>query len=353
VARRHRQNIGTIVEAARLRVKKMYGPNSGRILGEIEEYFAQGLTPGDTFLFAGEVLSFERVREMNLEARPSGSGVPKIPSYVGGQMPLSTYLADGVRAVLSSPDVWGRLPPLVREWLDLQARFSLIPDGSTLLIEHFPRHGMRHTVFYTFEGRRANQTLGMLITRRMERMGLKPISFVISDYGLAIAGLVQIGAEDVGAFLSPDILGDELEEWIADSPMLKRAFRQVATVAGLTEQSYAGERRSMKQVTFSTDLIYDVLRRHEPDHVLLQVTRREAEQELLDLQRLARMLTRFNGRWRLQDLRRPSPLSIPMLMQVRSDPVRGLGIEDLLLQGGLHDEAQQMMEEARASLGQS
>ena len=220
-----------------------------------------------------------------------------------------------------------------------------------MLIEHFGRGRLRYTVFYTFEGRKANQTLGMLITRRMERMGLKPMSFVITDYGLTVTNLSTVADAHIDSLLAPDILGDELEEWIAESPMLKRAFRQVATVAGLTEQNYAGERKSMKQVTFSTDLIYDTLRRHEPDHVLLSVTRSEAERELLDLRRLSRMLARVHRNWRFVPLRRASPLAIPMLMQVRAEQVRGSGIEALLAQSALQDEAERMMEDARAAAG--
>ncbi len=190
VLRRHRMNIGVIVEAARLKVMKLNKTGkTGRILGEVEESFAQGLTPGDTFIFAGEMLAFMRIRDLTIEARPAAGGEPKIPAYAGGQMPLSTYLADGVRHVLSTPSSWRRLPRDVREWLRLQQEFSIIPPEDSLLIEHFPRGALRHTVFFTFEGRRANQTLAMLVTRRMERQNLKPVSFTVSDYGLAIANL--------------------------------------------------------------------------------------------------------------------------------------------------------------------
>jgi ATP-dependent Lhr-like helicase len=351
-ARRHRQNIGVIVEAARLKVKRGGGAGrGGRIIGEVEEYFAQTLTPGDTFLFAGEVLAFTGIRDMTLETKPASGGEPKIPSYVGGQMPLSTFLADGVRALLARPEDWRALPQDVVVWLDLQRQFSIIPDPDTLLVEHFWRRRLYHTVFYTFAGRPANQTLGMLITRRMEHMNLRPISFQITDYGLMIAGLAAVTSDDVGKFLDPDILGGELEEWIMESPMLKRSFRHVATVTGLVEQQNNAARKTMRQMTISTDLIYDVLRRHEPDHILLQVTRRDAERELLDLKRLAELLIRFQGRWQLQMLDRPSPFSIPVLMEVRTEQVKGAGVESLLAQVSLAEEAEEMMADVRAAVG--
>lgn len=348
--RRHRQNIGVIVEAARLKVKRISGAGrGGRILGEVEEGFALGLTPGDTFFFAGELLSFQGIRDMTLEAKPAPGGDPKIPAYSGGQMPLSTFLAEGVRALLAKPEAWRFLPDDVREWLDLQARFSAIPAPDRLLVEHFfeRRH---HTVFYTFSGRRANQTLGMLITRRMEHLGLKPLSFQITDYGLAISGLSQIGSTHISQFLAPDILGGELEEWILDSRMLKRSFRHVATVTGLVEQQNNAARKTMRQMTVSTDLIYDVLRRHEPDHILLQVARRDAERELLDLKRLSELLTRFQDRFLFMQLERPSPFSIPVLTDVRIEQVRGAGVEDLLAQASLQLEADEMMEAVRAAV---
>jgi ATP-dependent Lhr-like helicase len=356
VARRHRQNIGVIVEAARLKVKRIGGGGGGgigrggRVLGEVEEYFAQGLTPGDTFYFAGEILAFTGIRDMTLEARPAAGGEPKVPAYSGGQMPLSTFLADGVRALLARPEDWRTLPGDVREWLELQARFSTIPAPDRLLVEHFFEQRLYRTLFYTFAGRKANQTLGMLIAKRMERLGLKPISFQITDYGLVVSGLSPIAREHVAQFLAPDILGDELEEWILDSPMLKRSFRHVATVTGLVDRQYNAAKKSMRQMTVSTDLIYDVLRRYEPDHILLQVTRRDAERELLDLKRLADLLLRYQDSWLFMQLGRASPFSIPVLTDVRTEQVRGAGLEHILAQASIQHDAEEMMDGVRAAV---
>jgi ATP-dependent Lhr-like helicase len=350
---RHRLNVGVIVEAPRLKVKRMSGksPGGGRVIGEVEENFAQGLTSGDTFMFNGEILAFIRIRDTAIEARSVPGGVePKIPAYAGGQMPLSTYLADGVRHVLSTPSTWRHLPSEVREWLKLQQEFSLIPPEDTLLIEHFPRRRLNYTVFYTFEGRRANQTLGLLLTRRMERDGLKPVSFSLTDYGLSIASVGEIGEDRAFALLSPDILGDDLEEWMMDAAMLRRSFRHVAVVAGLAEQNHTKRRTTSRQLAISTNLIYDVLRRHEPDHILLGVARREAERELLDLKRLADMLMRFDGRLIFRALECASPLSVPVLTDVRTEQVRGSGLEALLAQVSMNEDAEQMIEDVRAAL---
>jgi ATP-dependent Lhr-like helicase len=351
VRRRHRMNIGVIVEAARLKVMKLHkNGKTGRILGEVEEYFAQGLTAGDTFIFAGELLAFVRIRDLIIEARAAPSGQPKIPAYQGGQLPLSTFLADGVRHVLSTPENWRKLPSEVREWLDLQRRFSIIPPEDKLLIEHFPYRKARATIFYTFEGRRANLTLGLLITKRMERAGLKPISFMLTDYGLCIITLEEVGEDAAKALFSPDILGDDLEEWIMDSSILRRSFSHVARVAGLTEQRQVGARATLRQMTVSTNLIYDVLRRHEPDHVLLSVARRDAERELLDLKRLSDMLTRFSGDLIYKALDLASPLSIPVITDVRTEQVQGSGAEMLLAQASIAEDAEALIEDVRAAL---
>ncbi len=351
VRRRHRMNIGVIVEAARLKVMKLHkNGKTGRVLGEVEEHFAQGLTAGDTFIFAGELLAFVRLRDLIIEARAASSGQPKIPAYAGGQLPLSTFLAEGVRHVLSTPESWRTLPAEVREWLELQRRFSILPPEDKLLIEHFPHRKARATIFYTFEGRRANLTLGLLITRRMERTGLNPISFMVTDYGLCIVNLEEIGDSAAKALFSPDILGDDLEEWIMESSILRRSFSHVARVAGLTEQQQVRGRATARQLAVSANLIYDVLRRHEPDHILLTVARRDAERELLDLKRLSDMLTRFSGKLIFKALDRASPLSIPVITDVRTEQVQGSGVEMLLAQASLAEDADKLIEDVRAAL---
>ena len=350
VIMRHRQNIGTIVEAGRLKVKRIRKAHTGKIIGEVEEYFAQQLVKGDTFYFAGEVLRFEGIKDMMVEAKPGKAKEPKIPSYVGGQMPLSTYLADGVRMLLNEPDKWRELPKLVRDWLELQKDFSMLPKPNRVLIEQFPFRGAQVCLMYTFEGRKANQTLGMLATRRMEKMGLKPLSFSITDYGLSISSIEPVQKHHVAQIFHPDILGDELENWMLEAPMLKRSFRRVAVVSGLIEQQYHSTKKTMRQVTFSTDLIYDTLREYDPDHVLLQVTREDAERELLDLQRLADTLIRFVGCYDFIALEKASPMAIPIVLDVRSEQVTGAGAQALLEQANLYQEAENMMEDIRALL---
>ena len=335
---RYRLNVGTIVEAPTLKVKL----RGGRVLGEIEEYFVQMLQPGDTFLFAGALLQFEGIRELHAEViRTKAAKEPKIPAYVGGKLPLSTHLAERVRGLLDHPAAWSNLPEAVRHWLRLQQWRSVIPDRAGLLVESFPRGGKEFLVAYCFEGRNAHQTLGMLLTRRLERMGLGPLGFVATDYVLATWSLRAPTAAQVEALFDQDMLGDDLEAWMAESAMLRRTFRNVGIVAGLIEKQLPGQSKSGKQVTFSADLIYDALRKHDPSHILLRATHREAAGGLTDVARLNDMLARIQRRIRLQRLDRISPLAVPVLLEIGREQVHGEAVEELLEEG-----AQALIDEA-------
>jgi ATP-dependent Lhr-like helicase len=326
VRQQYRMNIGTIVEATTLKVRL-----GMRNLGEVEEYFANGLVPGDTFIFGGRLLKFVGLRDNDVIAADGGKGDPKVPAYAGGRMPLTTHLADRVRDMLADPRTWKDMPPDVKEWLELQRWASVLPDPHGLLVESFPRNERHYTVAYCFEGRNAHQTMGMLLTRRMERLGLKPLGFVGTDYVLGIWSLKPVTAETIGALFDEDMLGDDLEAWMEDSSLLKRTFRNVAVIAGVIERNHPGEKRkSGRQVTFSSDLIYEVLKRHEPDHILLRATRADAARGLTDIRRVADLLKRAKGRITLKELDRVSPLAVPVLLEIGRESVWGEARDSLL-----------------------
>ncbi|MDX5360768.1 MAG: DNA ligase-associated DEXH box helicase, partial [Alphaproteobacteria bacterium] len=302
----------------------------GRMLGEIEEWFVEQLGPGDTFLFAGEVLRLEGLRETDVFVSRAGGTEPKVPSYQGGKFPLSTFLADRVRGLLADREGWGMLSPQVEEWLALQAAKSVIPARDQMLVETFPRGRKHYLVAYPFEGRLAHQTLGMLLTRRLERAGLRPMGFAANEYGLAVWALRDMRRTGMDALFEEDMLGDDLDAWMAESALLKRTFRNCAVIAGLVERRFPGREKTGRQVTMSTDLIYDVLRQHEPDHVLLQATRADAARGLLDIGRLGALLARIRGRIVHRPLARISPLSVPIMLEVGREPIYGAADEDLL-----------------------
>ncbi|MDE1173103.1 MAG: ligase-associated DNA damage response DEXH box helicase [Parvibaculaceae bacterium] len=342
VIQQYRMNVGTIVEAPMLRVRLIRGRRrpagamGGRVLGEIEEYFIDQLVPGDTFLFAGLVLRFEGLAETEALVSRAEGGEPKVPSYDGGKFPLSTHLAAGVRRLLAAPENWRLLPEPVREWLEMQQIRSRLPRPGELLVETFPRGDKFYLVCYPFEGRLAHQTLGMLLTRRMERAGARPMGFIASDYALAVWSLrdpgmmAERGQLPLADLFGEDMLGDDLEAWLAESALLKRTFRDCAIIAGLIERRFAGMEKSGRQVTFSSDLIYDVLREHEPDHILLKATFNDATTGQLDIGRLGDMLARVKGHIVMQRLDRVSPLAVPVLLDIGKEPIYGEANEALL-----------------------
>lgn len=324
LAAQHRLNAGIIVDAPTLDVRF----KNGRRLGSVEEYFASTLVPGDTFAFAGLSLEVEGIRDTDILVRAT-SKPARIPSYVGARMALSTRLADRVRAFLADPASWARFPDDVRFWLEMQALRSVLPRRGELLVETFPHDGNHYLVAYPFEGWNAHQSLGMLMTKRMERAGMQPLGFVASDYALAIWSLKPV--PDPAALFDAEILSDEFVEWVENSHLLKRAFREVAVIGGLIERQHPGKRKTGKQVTFSTDLIFDVLRKYEPDHLLLEAAWADARERLTDVARLGDLLDRAAGTMVHQRLARISPLAVPVLVLIGRESVAGADVDDALL----------------------
>lgn len=343
----HRMNVGAIVEAGHLTVRlanfagrksNMAGPGDtrivtpGRVLGKVEEYFLEMLTPGDTFLFAGEILRLIGIEEEDALVVRTKDDKPAIPSYNGGKFPLSTFLAQRVRQMVHDPSEWSKLPDQVREWIEFQKARSGIPPPDHLLIETFPRAERFYLVCYPFEGRLAHQTLGMLLTRRLERAGAKPLGFVASEYAMAVWAMEDMSELDMDTLFHPDMLGDDLDAWLEESALMKRTFRQCAQISGLIARRLPGAKKTGRQVTFSTDLIYDVLRSHEPDHILMQAARADAATGLLDIRRLGEMLTRVERKLEHHMLARISPFAVPVMLEVGKEPVFGASASEAILQ---------------------
>ncbi|MGJ8534997.1 MAG: ligase-associated DNA damage response DEXH box helicase [Alphaproteobacteria bacterium] len=341
LAQQYRINVGTIIENPTLLVRMTSRKNGrvgrgGRVLGKVEEYFLETLEPGDTFLFAGQIVRFEGIRETEALVTKSAADTPKIPSFAGGKFPLSTYLAQGVRNILSDPKTWNSLPDQVAEWLEIQKARSVLPGKRELLLETFPRADKHYLIAYPFEGRLAHQTLGMLLTRRLERMKARPLGFVATDYALGVwclrdlSSMIRRGELSLDALFDEDMLGDDLEAWLRESFMMKRTFRNAALISGLIEKRHPGKEKSGRQVTVSSDLIYDVLNEHEPDHILLQAAWVDASTGLLDIERLGAMLKRVKNHLRHMSLDRISPLAVPVMLQIGKEPVFGSADEMIL-----------------------
>ncbi|WP_109356051.1 ligase-associated DNA damage response DEXH box helicase [Sphingorhabdus sp. EL138] len=333
-ATQHRMNAGIIVDAAMMNVRF----KNGRNLGKVEESFAAILSPGDTFFFAGMSLELIKLDTSDVIVRATKKAA-MIPSYMGLRLPLTTHLSDRVRGFLTDRAGWARFPDDVREWLEMQDHRSRLPEPGELLVETFPHEGMHYMTAYSFEGWNAHQSLGMLLTRRMETRGLKPIGFVANDYALACWSVEPV--TDPVPLFSADILEDEFFDWIEGSYLLKRAFREVAVISGLVDRQHPGKRKTGKQVTFSTDLIFDVLRKYEPDHLLMQAAWADARARMTDVARLGDLLDRAAGSMVHVELDRVSPLAVPVLVMIGREHVAQGATDDALL-----IEAESLIEEA-------
>ncbi len=358
IAQQYRMNVGTITEADMIKIRLMRGRagaghtgpigRGGRVLGELEESFISVLSPGDTFVFGGEVLEFHAVMENYAYCTRTQAKDPKVPSYAGAKMPFSSGVAARVRQMIADPREWTAFPQQVQEWLEIQRTNSVLPAPNELLVETFPRGDRFFLTCYPFEGRNAHQTLGMLLTRRMERAKLRPMGFVATDYAVTVWGLgdvsarVKAGTVSINALFDEDMLGDDLEEWLAESSLMKRNFRDCALIAGLIERNFPGQRKSGRQVMMSSDLVYDVLRRHEPDHILLRAARADAARGLLDILRLSSMLARVKGHIVHKPLDRVSPLAVPGILEIGREQVAGDAYESLLAETEAELEAEAM-----------
>ncbi|MBC6980145.1 ligase-associated DNA damage response DEXH box helicase [Caulobacter sp. 17J80-11] len=331
IAQRHRMNVGAIVDIPMINIRVSGGRGGGRKVGEMEESFIEQLAPGDTFLFAGEVWRFQGVEGMDafVTRAPPGAD-PRVPSWGGSKFALSTYLARRVRRMIADQKGWPKLTGEVREWLEIQRLRSVIPSEDEMLVETFRRGSRHYLVCYPFDGRISHGTLCQLLARRLERLGKQPLGFVANDYALAIWGMRPLDDLDLDQLFQEDMLGDDLEAWLDESVMMKRAFRQCAVLAGLIERRFPGQEKSGRQVTFSTDLVYDVLRKHQPDHLLLRCARADAATGQLDVARLARLLIRVKGAIRHVELKRVSPFAVPVLLEIGREPVPGAAAEAIL-----------------------
>ncbi|MEO9818891.1 MAG: ligase-associated DNA damage response DEXH box helicase [Paracoccaceae bacterium] len=325
-AQRIRINIGTIQDTDTLKVR-LKNRRGGKPLGEVEEGFAASLSVGDTFLIGGQIVRYEGLREMTVEVSRRADKKPKIATFSGTKFATSTQLSARIVEMFQK-DIWPELPDHTAEWLALQRSRSKLPEPGRLLIESFPHDARHHTAVYGFAGRNAQQTLGLLLTKRLEELGLNPLAFVATDYATLIWGLDSI--TDPAPLFDINALRDGLDTWLAGNAVMKRTFRASATIAGLIERNLPQARKTGRQTTFSSDILYDTLAKYDPDHLMLQITREEALRGLVDFGRIEEMMTRVGGRIDHMILDRITPLAAPLFLEMGRVPIKGMAEERLL-----------------------
>ncbi|TDT75209.1 ATP-dependent Lhr-like helicase [Litoreibacter halocynthiae] len=321
-----RMNIGTIIDTEMLKVR-LKGRRGGSALGEVEEAFASTLSQGDTFLIGGQIVRYEGLNEMTVEVTRRASDNPKVAVFSGTKFANTTQLSQRIMRLLQQ-DSWPDLPAHTAHWLTLQRERSKLPEPSRLLIESFPQDNRQYTVIYGFAGRNAMQTLGLLLTQRMEEQGLDPLGFLATDYATMIWSLQPVS--DPTPLFELDNLRQGLEEWLAGNAVMKRTFRASAIISGLIDRMTQGKRKSGRQATFSSDILYDTLRKYDPDHLMLDITREEAMKGLIDFGRIEEMITRTRGAIDHLQLDRVTPLAAPLFLEIGRVPIKGAAEERLV-----------------------
>lgn len=323
-AARIRMNIGTIQDNDLVKVR-MRG--NGKPLGEIEEAFAATLTHGDTFLIGGQTVRYDRMRQTVVEVTRDRARKPRIATFMGTKFATSTQLSQRILGIFKKDD-WSALPPHTAEWLSKQRAVSKLPESNRILVESFPYSGNQNICVYGFAGRNAMQTLGLLLTQRMETMGLSPLGFVSTDYAVLVWSLDRVA--DPARLFEGDGLREAFETWLSGNAVMKRTFKACAAIAGLVDRQYKGVQRTARQTAFSSDILYDTLRKYDPDHLLMQITREEALKGLVDFGRIEEMLERTAGRIDHVELDQVTPLAAPLFLEIGRVPIHGTGTERLL-----------------------
>ncbi len=326
IALRHKLGIGTIVGSESYTVKLIGG---GRI-GTVEEWFINQLKPGDVFWFAGRSLEFVRVQGLVAQVRKSRSQKGKIPSWQGGRMPLSSYMAKVLRAQLTA-DAVGPEMAAVQPILARQRETSIVPTEDELLIERFESREGHHVVVYPFEGRLVHEAMGALLAFRMSL--LRPITFSIAmnDHGFELLSDQPIPIEealDNDLFSARDLLAD-LQRSLNATEMARRKFRDIASIAGLVFKGMPGRPLKERHMRAHSSLFFDVFAEQEPGHLLLRQAYDEAFDVQLELPRMREALERI-GRQRivLKDPGRFTPFAFPILVDRLREKLTSEQLED-------------------------
>ncbi len=316
IAQRHRLSVGTITGDSQLLVKYL----TGRRLGTVEEYFIAQLSPGDTFWFAGRVLELVRIKDSEVHVRNSKRKSGRVPSWMGGRMPLSSQLGAHIREKLQDA-ASGRLTDeelrFLQPLFELQRHRSHLPGKDEFLIEYFETSEGHHVLMYPFEGRFVHEGMAALIAYRLARMQPFTFSLAMNDYGFELLSDREIPLEEAleTDLFSTDNLLTDIQSSINASEMARRKFRDIASIAGLMFRGYPGKRNRDRHLQATAGLFFQVFQEYDPHNLLY----RQAYEEVMDFQleehRLRDSLSRINSqKIILTRPDKPTPFAFPIMV---------------------------------------
>lgn len=324
----HRMNIGAIVSDAMLKVKFF----SGGYVGMVEEYFISKMKIGDHFILAGRVLEIVNIKDMTVFVKRSKSKSARAPSWLGGRLPLSSYLSQYLRIKLAEslePKTSEKELKFLHPLISQQEKHSHIPRLDEFLVELIETKDGFHVFMYPFEGRLVHEVMAALIAFRLSQ--IKPLTFTIAmnDYGFELLSdqEIPINEGNVEKLLSKEHLMDDVIGSINASEMASRKFRDIAVISGLVVQSQPGNRKNNKSLQSSSGLIFRVLEDYEPQNLLLRQAYTEVFNQQLEEVRLKAAFERIsNSKIIIKHAKSFTPLSFP----IKVDSLRqSLTSEDL------------------------
>jgi ATP-dependent helicase Lhr and Lhr-like helicase len=316
VAMRHRLTMGTIVSDVSMRIKFL----TGGYLGSIEEDFVSRLKPGDNFWFAGRSLELVKVKDLTAFVKKSPKSSGKIPSWMGGRVPLSSQLSAMFRkkldevALHQEQDIEIRT---LRPLFNLQAELSHLPRQSEFLIERFNSRDGHHLFFYPFEGRLVHEGMASLFAYRISKVRKGSFSIAMNDYGFELLSDDEIPIEKAlkGDLFSTEDLIDDIQKSLNANEMARRRFRDIAHIAGMVFTGFPGKTMKNRHLQASTSLIFEVFQEYEPDNFLVRQAFNEALQFQLEEFRLRDALRRLQTLdVVIRDCEKPTPFAFPIMV---------------------------------------
>lgn len=315
-ALRHRMNIGTIIGDQSLAIQYVKGPG----LGTVEEWFLMQLQPGDHFWFAGRSLELVSIRDNIALVRKSNVKKAKVPAWMGGRMPLSSPLAEGMRSLLDEY-LEGRISLVemesLRPLLELQREISALPGKNDLLIESYESKDGFHLLLYPFEGRMVHEGLGALLSYRMSKNRPISISIAMNDYGLELLSdqPLEFSTFELESLFSTNDLRQDILASMNVTEMARRRFRDIASISGMLFKGFPGKEKRERHLQSSSNMLFQVFRDYEPDHLLFQQAYEEVLQNQLEENRLRECLQRIiSSRVLYQTPGRFTPFAFPIIV---------------------------------------